>query len=409
MPAQDRLGEAEDAGTEDQDGAVEKLRGWKLWESIGSPRFICAPMVDQSELAFRMLCRRYGCTLAYTPMIHSRNFANDAKYRKQNFSTCPTDRPLFAQFCGDDASTLVAAARQIPASEIDGVDLNCGCPQGIARKGHYGSFLLTEKDLLENIVRRMDTELPHPVTVKMRLITGDEDLQQTLNLASTLVAAGASALCVHGRTKEMKGQHTGPCNWDAITAIRRRIGNVPIVANGGLETYEDCLRCLEHTGCAAVMSSEGLLEKPSLFAGPAGSYTTGSLLQEDLSLEYVELAKLYGSSHRQVKAHLFHFMYAGFQLHQDMRPALGSSKTLDEMAVVMNSLKSRLVEGRANKVHWPDSGWYLRYREPLGEKKKRKAPEADTGNTAEVGTATVPETLTKAAKVEVPTSEKELA
>jgi hypothetical protein len=28
---------------------------WKHWEDIGKPKFVCAPMVDQSELSFRMM------------------------------------------------------------------------------------------------------------------------------------------------------------------------------------------------------------------------------------------------------------------------------------------------------------------------------------------------------------------
>merc|ERR1719454_1557547 len=88
-----------------------KLRGFEFFRSIGSPKHVCAPMVDQSELAFRMLVRRYGCELAYTPMMHSRLFSEDAKYRKQNFTTCPEDRPLFVQFCGDNPEIMTAAAR----------------------------------------------------------------------------------------------------------------------------------------------------------------------------------------------------------------------------------------------------------------------------------------------------------
>jgi len=165
------------------------------------------------------------------------------------------------QFCGDCPDTLVAAAKQLPTGTFDAVDLNCGCPQGIAKRGHYGAFLLSEGDLIEAIIRRWDMELPCPVTCKIRLVVGrhaEQDLQTTLNLASSLEAAGLSVLCVHGRTKEQKGQSTGPCDWDAIAAVRRRLG-IPVIANGGIETYEDALRCLNHTGCDGVMSSEALL------------------------------------------------------------------------------------------------------------------------------------------------------
>lgn len=355
-----------------------KLRGWDFWKAIKSPKLVVAPMVDQSELAFRLLCRQYGADLAYTPMFHSRLFSTSEKYRKDQFSTCPEDRPLFVQFCGDDPETILAAAKRLPEGKFDAVDLNLGCPQGIARKGHYGAFLLTEGDLIRAIVRKLDTELTTPVTVKIRMVNKD-DLQDTLNLASSLEAAGASVLCFHGRTKEMKGQFTGQCDWEAIAAMKKRL-TIPVIANGGIHTHEDVVRCLNATGCDAVMSSEAILECPALF-GPAVGRSIP--YQEDLALEYLNLAKTHIPGHKCMKAHLFHFLYAGLQLHTDLRSQLGSARGLEELIAVTSELKKRRGEDREKGTKWPETGWYMRYREPLGDRtKKRKATELDAADPA---------------------------
>jgi tRNA-dihydrouridine synthase 1 len=84
-------------------------------------------------------------------MLHSTQFANSETYRHDNFDEHASDRPLVVQFCGDDPATLLAAARLVQ-HRCDAIDLNCGCPQGIARRGHYGAFLLDEPELIEAIV-----------------------------------------------------------------------------------------------------------------------------------------------------------------------------------------------------------------------------------------------------------------
>lgn len=67
--------------------------GWALFRAMGSPAYHVAPMVDQSELAFRQLCRRYGATCAYTPMLHARLFVESAAYREEHFTTCEARPP----------------------------------------------------------------------------------------------------------------------------------------------------------------------------------------------------------------------------------------------------------------------------------------------------------------------------
>ena len=84
-------------------------------------------------------------------MLHAKIFATDPKYRKEHFSPCPEDRPLFVQFCANDPDYLLQAAKFVE-NDCDAVDINLGCPQGIAKKGNYGSYLLEKKDLIVSMV-----------------------------------------------------------------------------------------------------------------------------------------------------------------------------------------------------------------------------------------------------------------
>lgn len=83
-------------------------RAWEFFRSLGSPKYWVAPMVDQSELPFRMLCRKYGATGAYTPMLHAKIFSESEKYR-----SLARHRRIEWRCCADWRS-LVRAAKTVP-------------------------------------------------------------------------------------------------------------------------------------------------------------------------------------------------------------------------------------------------------------------------------------------------------
>ena len=101
-------------------------------------------------------------------------------------------------------------AAKLVENDCDAVDINLGCPQIIARRGHYGSYLLEEQDLVIEIVKTLHENLSIPVTCKIRCLKSEE---ATLKLAKRIEEAGCSLLTVHGRTKEQKKDSSGPCNW----------------------------------------------------------------------------------------------------------------------------------------------------------------------------------------------------
>ncbi|KAH7401267.1 dihydrouridine synthase-domain-containing protein [Pyrenochaeta sp. MPI-SDFR-AT-0127] len=290
------VGEVESNGVAQERGKRRKLHGRAFYESIGSPKLVLAPMVEQSEFAWRMLSRSFlppsqqDSLLAYTPMFHSKMFKEKSNYRDAHFqplkSTVPSpvddyhmsqlsyqerhldgnpafDRPLTVQFCSNDPEDLLAAAKHV-APFCDAVDLNLGCPQGIAKRGKYGAFLQEQPDLIASMIRKVHEELDVPITAKMRVL---ETREQTLKYAQTILEAGASIITVHGRRREQKGHNTGLADWTMIRHLRESLPKETVIfANGNILQHEDIAACLEATGADAVMSAEGNLYDPTIFA-----------------------------------------------------------------------------------------------------------------------------------------------
>lgn len=320
---------------------------WEWFRALGSPQFWVAPMVDQSELAFRELCRKHGATAAYTPMLHARLFKDVTAYREEMFTTSPGDRPLLAQFCANDPEILLAAAKYVE-SHVDGIDINLGCPQRIAKKGRYGAFLMDNIDLVEQLVRKLADNLSVPVTVKIRRFP---ELEKTIHYALRLEAAGASLVAVHGRTREEKWAGRSRADWDTIRAVKAAL-SIPVLANGNIRHVADVFDCIEYTGADGVLSAESLLEDPALFSQKRLK-SEGGFSQLDgphLLLEYVQFCRKYPTPWRMIKGHAFKLLGPWLAEHIDLREDLNQGKKcidLDALEALTLEIVRRIeVSGR---------------------------------------------------------------
>lgn len=250
----------------------------------------------------------------------------------------PGDRPLIVQFCANDPEWLLQAAK-IVEPHCDAVDINLGCPQDIARRGHYGSFLQDEWDLIYNLINSLHKNLSIPVTAKFRVFP---TVEKTVQYAKMLESAGAQILTCHGRTREQRGHHSGLADWEKIRAVKEAV-SVPVIANGNVLFHSDIETCLAATGADAVMSAEGNLYNPSIFC-PASSASlfapddpstpskwviasdTGlHLPHTTLALEYLSIVNSLETwtSPSAVKGHLFKLLRPAMGRETDLREQLG--------------------------------------------------------------------------------------
>ncbi|KXJ75998.1 hypothetical protein RP20_CCG010541 [Aedes albopictus] len=164
---------------------------------------ICAPMVRYSKLEFRNLVRSYGTDLTYTSMIMADSFCQSEKARLNEFTTNTDDTPVIAQFAAKNSVDFLSAT-EMAFPYVDGVDLNCGCPQRWAMQDGYGSALLKTPELIADMLSTVRRNLPgtFSVSVKVRLL--QKSLSATIDMCRQLEACGITFITVHGRTPAQK-------------------------------------------------------------------------------------------------------------------------------------------------------------------------------------------------------------
>ena len=226
---------------------------------------ILAPMVGGSELAFRLLARRHGAQLCYTPMICCEEFSKPGagvNLLERHVDDCP----LVAHFSGNDPQKLLdVASKAERCSGVVAVDLNLGCPQRSAQSGHFGAFLCdpVDRKLLLSIVSTLSRSLGVPFFCKIRLLN---ELDDTLEFVQQLQDAGCALLAVHGRYRgSPMHRRDGSAHLDQIALIKKKL-SIPVITNGNVRNAAELVQSLRITGADGAMTAEGALDDPAIFA-----------------------------------------------------------------------------------------------------------------------------------------------
>ncbi|MRR12818.1 tRNA dihydrouridine synthase DusB, partial [bacterium] len=147
--------------------------------------------------------------------------------------------------------------------------------------------LMRTPELAAAIVSRIAEAVSVPVTVKFRKGWDDQDAN-AVAFAQRMEAAGAAAVCVHGRTRRQF--YKGTADWGVIADVKRAV-SVPVIGSGDVFSAEDAKAMVEQTGVDAVMVARGAQGNPWIFREIRALLDRGEVLPPPSALERIDMAR----------------------------------------------------------------------------------------------------------------------
>ena len=237
---------------------------------LENPLFL-APMVDVTDLAYRILCRKKGAAICYTEMLQAEAIKNGGIAIEKKMLTNSFDKPLGIQITGrrlSDFEKIIPNLRK-----YDLVDLNCGCPGHLTVVHGSGSYLMKDPKKLASIIKLLkDNSLT--ATAKIRLGFHKNNV---VEVAKKIEKAGADALTVHARLANQKREV--PADWKWFKKIKDKIG-IPLIGNGDVNSPEKAEELLEI--CDGVMIARAAIGNPLIFENTLHYLKTHKLKEFDL-------------------------------------------------------------------------------------------------------------------------------
>jgi nifR3 family TIM-barrel protein len=311
---------------------------------------IMAPLSGFTDLAYRRAARKGGCRYAFTEMVDAASLAYANGNGEVLLKRGEEEDFLATQLVGSDPELLKRACDKLNAYDFSLLDFNLGCPVPKVVKKGAGAALGRNIALAHKCFAAIAENSKYTLTAKLRILD-ENDPAPTLELCSGLVELGARALTVHGRTREHF--YTGSVKFPIIRAVREAFPDIPVIANGGVNSKASYDEMRRETGCSRVMLAQGIMGNPWLFSELAEGKEPPTLEQwkELVAYHVQQMIALYGenSAMRQARK-IVHDYLKGRGFSSSYRAEASTLSTFNELVHLLERVEISSVSGTVRRI-----------------------------------------------------------